>query len=450
MTASASTSPPPPAPPAGSRLHTPPPDPIGQQPATGQSGTSTPGFLRRWNVILPVLIASTGLIGVVGSFLVQDAARSTTDSTAPSLIEVQDLFASVAEANAAATAAHLSVDATGVEDRASRNLYVDALRRANQQLGQVSADLGRAEEAGAELQDIGASLSVYSGEVEAARVAKANGLPTADERLRNALGVVDSEIAPAVATLTGFGQSRYDNEADQGGWLVLAALALGLITLAAMVWMQVQLAKRTRRILNPLLVLSTLAVVAIVALLGRGYTVRLLALDDARSGGYEAVTATAEMQSATFAIQSDLGLALLDDSGQRAERLAAIDDALAAAESSIAVIDGGADSDREQAAATALAVRWQRYRDVVDDVVVQARSGNVAAAVVTLQGDGLSAFNGVNTAIESVLSDNRSQFSNGVETAETAVDLNPWLCLLLTVAAGLLAIVAIQRRLGEY
>ena len=335
--------------------------PRGLARAESRFGSSTPSFLRRWNVIIPLLIALTGLIGVIGSFLVQDAARSTSSSTGPSLIEVQDLFASVAEANAAAAGAHLSVDATGLEDRASRNLYVDALRRANEQLTEVSAGLGSEDEAARELQDIGAALSAYSGEIEAARLAKANDLDSADDRLRTALSIVDSEIAPSVKNISNFGQARFDDEADSGNLWILGALGLGLITLVAMILMQLSLARRTKRILNPLLVLSTVAVIAIVGLLGRGLLVRVLALDDARTGGYDAINATGELQSSVFSLQSQLGLALVEDAGQRDERLVNLNTALGEAEGSIQAIAIGADSNRERAAADALAVRWDRY-----------------------------------------------------------------------------------------
>jgi hypothetical protein len=412
---------------------------------------TTVGFLKRWNVVLPVLIAAAGLVGVFGSFVVQAAARATSEATGPALIEVQDLFASVAEANTAATAAHLAVDVTGEEDRISRNLYDEALRRSNQHLAEVSADIGQASEAQVELQNIGASLAAYSGEVEAARIAKLNGLPDADGRLRSALGILNSEIGPSVNAITDFGRQRYDDEAGEGQILLAIALALGLGALGAMGWMQFRLAHRTRRVFNPLLVLSTLALIGVIGLLAYGNVVRLLALNDADAGGYDAIGASAEIQNTAFDLQSQLALLLLDESGRSgATRTADIDGLVATGDERIGGIIVDADSDRERAAAETLVVRWQRYLNVVDDIKNLDSAGNRQAAVVVFETDGLAAFNGVNTAIESVLLDNRLQFSDGVAVASDAVELNPWLCLLLAITSGLLAVVAIQRRLGDY
>ncbi len=387
---------------------------------------------------------------MLGSFVVQGAARSTTDSTGPALIELQDLFASVAEANTAAAAAHLSVDVAGVEDRVNRNLYDDALGRAHQHLAAVSADIGQSAEAQNELQNIGAALASYSGAVESARLAKLNQLPDANQRLSSALNIVDNEIAPSVNAITAFGQQRYTDETDQGELLIGLALPVGMLSLAAMVIMQIGLARRTRRVFNPLLVLSTLALAGLIGLLTFGNATRVLALSDADTGGYDAIGASSEMQNIAFDLQSQLALALLDEPSQTTANSAEIDELISAGDNQILALAAAADSDREQAAARTLQVRWSRYLAVIDEIrTMNITSGQTAAAAL-FQGDGVATFNGVNTAIESVLLDNRDQFSDGIQTASDAVEFNPWWCLFLTVVAALLAIVAIQRRLADY
>jgi hypothetical protein len=402
---------------------------------------------------LPILVALVAVTSVTGGFLVQDAARSSTDSSGPSLIGLQDMFASVAEANAAATAAHLATAVSGQEDRVNRNLYLDALGRANDQVALVAADLGPDDPAQEPLRRVARSLAAYSGDVEAARLANLNGLPEADDRLGQALSVVEFEIGPAVAEATTLTRDRFDRDADQGRLVALAAIAVTIVTILAMIWMQYRLAMRTRRLLNPFLVLATLAIMAVLAVLVRGEWVRTTAIDDARFGGLNAIINTAELQSRTFAIQSELALALVDDQSSSAalrERFDTIEQLALEADGLVEFSVGNADSDRERAAGEALRVRWDRYRSDVDAVVAAASAGNAAEATALVRGPGLSSFNGVNTAIESVLSDNRTQFIDGVEVADSAVELNPWLCLLLSVAAGLLVLVGIQRRLGDY
>ncbi len=441
---------PPPAPPQAPSS----PATVSSTEAVGRGGNTT-GLLQRWMILVPVLIAVTGAFGVVGGFLLQDTARITSESTAPALIEVQDLFASVAEANAAATAAHLSVSASGVEDRTSRNLYLDALRRANEQLTVVSADIGRDDGAGeadtirTDLQNIAASLTVYGSSVEAARVANLNDLPGADDQLRTALDVVDTEIGSSVASLTEAARARYDDEAGRASSLVGLAIGLGFVTLLVMVWIQYRLAHLVRRVVNVFLALATLALIGFLAVLVNGLLVRQQALSDASDGGYDAITASARMQDATFGLQSQLGFLLLeparrdDPNGPAAQLITEADD-------SVESILLAADSDREQAAAEALAVRWDRYRTAALDVSSLSGSARADDAVAVFQGEGLSSFNGVNTAIESVLSDNRTQFTDGVTLARSAVERLPWIGLGLAVLAALLAIIGFQQRLGDY
>ncbi len=406
-------------------------------------------------IVVPVLIAVTGGLGVVGGFLLQETARTTSASTAPGLIGIQDLFASVAEADAAATAAHLSVSASGVEDRASRNLYLDALRRANEQLTIVAADIGQVvdetdEAAGirAGLQNIGASLTAYGGSVEAARVANVNDLPTADDQLQEALDVVDREIGPSVAAVTDAARTRYDDEAGRGTTLVGVAIGIGFVTLLVLIWIQYRLAQRVRRVVNVFLALATLAFLGYLGMLANGLVVRQQALSDASDGGYDAITASARMQDATFSLQSQLGFRLLEPGRLDADETVLT--LIAEADSSVDAIRLAADSDRELAAAETLAVRWDRYRVVALEVSSLSDRARSDEAVEVFQGEGLSSFNGVNTAIESVLSDNRTQFTDGVAVARSAVERMPWISLALAVLAGVLAFFGFQQRLGDY
>lgn len=417
---------------------------------TGPIGPSTPQFLQRWTLGLPLLIGALAVFSVTVGFIVQADARSSTRSSAPALIGLQNMFASVAEANAAATSVQLSTSLTGQEDRVNRNLYLEALGRAGDQVTTVAADLGTDHPAQAPLQRVSRSLTTYSGEIEAARASNAVDQASADQGLGVALTIAEQQIGPAVVDTAELARQRFDSETGNDRRAAIGlVLAVAAITLTVMIVFQVRMAQRTRRIFNPFLVLSTLAVVGVVVVVGRAELVRSAAIDSASVGGYNAIVRTAELQSGIFANQSDLALTILDEGASaadydRLEQQAMNIDVL------VLDISSAADSRRERAAADTLGIRWDRHRANLTDAVDAARAGRRDQAVLLLQGEGLSSFNGVNTAVESVLSDNRSQFLSGVETAGSAVELTPWLCLLLSMAAGLLTVVGIQRRLAEY
>ncbi|MGH1489030.1 MAG: hypothetical protein ACRBK7_06480 [Acidimicrobiales bacterium] len=415
-----------------------------QRAAPSTRNTSTPGFLRRWNVILLALVAAFAVVGSISSLVMRSASQTTANNTAPALIGVQDLFASVAEANTAATAAYLSTSTSGTEDRVNRNLYQDAIRRATSQAEEVSAIIGADETTHDALKQIGVSLNEYSGRIEAARVANENDLPDANSRLREALRVVQEDVGQSVNTVNARGQTQLATERDDGRILTWVAIALGIATLLALLNVQSGLLRRTNRIFNPLLVAATLLIATVVGYLIIGPVVRGATLDNASTGGYDAIVATSEIQTTAFDLQSKLSLQLLEGADEDLEPL------FAEVTDKIAVLGSGADSVREREAATALEVRWNRYQDSARRISSLSTGGNTAAAVEAFQGEGLSTFNGLNTAIESALSDNRTQFLDGSIEASNAVGSTPFLTIILPVLAALAIMLAIQRRLGEY
>ncbi len=415
-----------------------------RRPIAPTQARSTPAFLRQWNVILLALVAAFAVVGSIASLVMRAASETTADNTAPALIGIQDLFASVAEANTAATAAFLATSATGTEDRVNRNLYQDAIRRAAEQTEEVSAIIGSDEAAHEALKQISVSLNVYSGQIEAANVANSNDLPEADEQLRDALRVVKDDVGDAVATVTARGQSQLETERTTGRILTWVAIALGVVTLVALLRVQAGLLNRTNRILNPLLVLATVLVATVVGYLVVGPLARGRALDDASTGGYDAIATTSLIQTSAFDLQSQLSLKLLEGGDAELEPL------FAEVSADIEALADGADSAREEAAAEALRIRWERYETAARQIDATAERGNRDRAVELFQGEGLSTFNGLNTAVESVLSDNRSQFIAGVSEAADAVGTTPFLTIILPVLAALAILLAIQRRLGEY
>lgn len=445
-------------------------------PPTGLSAydqtRSTPNFLRRSNVVLLTLVAAFAVISAVASLIMQSASTATADNTAPALVGIQNLFASVAEANTAATAAFLSarVDGggtglapetgaspdsdpgagtdsdpgAGTEDRVSRNLYEDAIQRAAVQAEEVSATIGPDTTAHRALGQIAVDLNRYAGRIEAARVQNLNDLPGADLELRTALQIVSDDIGASVATVTERGRAQLEDERSTGRLLTWAAVALGAVTLVALLWVQAGLLRRTNRILNPLLVVATALIATVVGYLVVGPTARAQILDQASEGGYEAIATTSGIQTTVFDLQSRLSLEILDGQGDDlSAHYVTVDDQIDA-------LLAGADSDRERAAAETVAIRWARFEAVARQIEAAVDGGDREVAVALFQGEGASTFNGLNTSIESALSDNRDQFLTGVGQASMAVGTTPYLTIALPVLAALAILWAIQRRLGEY
>ena len=221
---------------------------------------------------------------------------------------------------------------------------------------------------------------------------------------------------------------------------------LGLLAIVQLLRLQVGTFNRSKRVFNVNYLFATALVVVAVVLLAQALLVRAVALRNAESGGYDSIATTSRLQAAAFGVQSELSLRLLGSAGAGA---ADLDQLIAEVEADVAEVAQAADSDRERAAADELAVRWDRYRASVADISALADS-DPDEAIARFQGPGISTFNGLNTSIESVLSDNRAQFFNGVEGAADSVGYLPIVAIALPLLAVLAIVFGTQRRLEEY
>lgn len=404
---------------------------------------TTPGWLRLWGLIVVVAVGGFAFVGTLAALDARESATTIESSTAPSLVAVQDLFSSVAEANASATGAFLS-GLTDEENRAQRNLYLDAIRRSSRQLEDVSSLVGDDAASHEALQTLISDLTLYSGEIEASRVSNLSGLAGAEDQLAGALDRAGTDMALSVATVTASTDEELDALSGSGLVLQILALVLGAVAIGLLLWFQVQLGSRTNRILNPPLAAATMLVLVAVGWFASGLLVRDSALDNARSGGFESIQSTAAIQTDVYETQTLVSLRLITGRGDSTESL------LDGVGSSIERARNAADSTRELAAVDLLDQRFDRYRMAIADIERLAQSGRADEAISLLEDEGLSTFTGVNTSIESVLSDNRRQFLSGVADAVTAVDRLPLVLVVLPVLAALSALYGIQLRLREY
>lgn len=389
---------------------------------------STVRGLQMRAMSLAALIGAFAIVGTIAGLISRNATEAAQANTAPSLVVVQDLLASVAESSTAATGAFLSSVGTGAEDRVQRNLYEDALRRASDQTEQVASLVGDNETSHQALRDIAAALIRYSGEIESARLAAQLGDASAELRLRNTLVQTQAVVDASVRTVTAELQRQLDERSAEGRTLTLVAVGLGAVCVLGLVAVQWHLFQTTNRVLNLGLLAATALIFATSLILLRGTLVRQAAIDNALSGGFNSITTTAEIQRSAYAVQSEKNLTLL---GTTASSISELETAV---EVGIAQALEDADSPRELAAATELELRWNRYLQTSErDVNLQ-----------------FSNFNGLNTSIESVLSDNRGQFNSGVASAASAV-ANAGAYVVVVSVLGLLAgLYGLQLRLREY
>ena len=407
---------------------------------------TTPAILRAWSVAITIVLLFVAIAGVVTATQLVSATNQIDDNTGPVLISTQGLVASVAEADAANTAVFLSGQN---EDRQQRRLYETALDRAPRQIEDISARLGGDDTSHEALQTAASQLTVYSGVVERARLGNVSGIDTATQDLQLALDLVGGSagILSNVQTVTGRTQARLDDDISAATIPLVVTLALLAVAIIVLVLAQLALRARTKRTINPGLLLSTVTVVALAAWLILANVGRTLDLNEATNEGYDSIALTAELQTAAFEFKTNEAASIIGTStfsgDVRAESVSRVENLLTS-------IQNAAGSARERAGASELNTRWARYVGTSDVIAELLASGDVDAARASAIGAGSRDFNGFNTTVESVLLANRDQFDESVNSASNRLN---WLLIgtiVLPLIAAAFALAGYQSRINEY
>ena len=426
---------------------------------------STPGRYRLWSLATAAVLILAIVVSAVATSRMRSATQRARSTSGPVLVATQQLVASLAEADAAASAAFLSGQN---EDPEQRRLYEQALARAGEQVEDIASLAGDDEVIHSLLSRISFQVTRYAGLVEAARATNRIPAAAADANgyLVAAVGLADQVVKGDVQTLTEAAQEslRRDQDRRPSGFLVaLLVLVAALVVLGAG---QTTLTRVSRRILNiPLAVATALSLVAL-AWLGLAGRNSGTAIDDARRDGYDSIVVTAQVGREGFGAKAAETLAVITgdaahrsdaDAGARNLATGRVTTEVASAirNGNPGGAPGGligqaaeaADSPRERAAVAEMAVRWQQYVDTVATLRQQASPAGARAIAI---GPANSTFNGFNFSVQAVLGQNRDQFLTGLGSAADRTTSVPTGVLLLLVAALGSMFWGFQTRIDDY
>ncbi len=225
------------------------------------AAATTPGRYRLWSVVTAVLLLATAAAGWAAATALRSGTDRIRNNAGPVLVATQSLVSSLAEADAAATAAFLS---GAQEDPESRRLYEQALARANEQMQNVSALIGDDDATHESLTSLSVAVTRYAGLIEAARATNQAGVAGAPQYLVEALNLLATTVANDATRLTDATQRRFEHDEDRRDTGVLPAAGLAVIALAVLVAAQLWVFRQSRRILNLPLALATLVLVGAI------------------------------------------------------------------------------------------------------------------------------------------------------------------------------------------
>jgi hypothetical protein len=228
------------------------------------AGTA-PGRLRLAALGLSVLVLGLGALTGWQVTDRTDAADQVVTHSQPLSQNAAEIYRSLADADTTAAAGFLLA---GNEPADLRQRYQNDLANATQLLTQAAAQSTGSAQAQALVSQLNQQLPVYAGLVETARTDDRQGLPLGAAYLRYASDTMQHQLLPQAQQLSQLELGRLNRDYGDARATPWAAYGLGVLVLAALVWVQLRLFRRTNRVFNLGLLGATGAVLAMLVWLG--------------------------------------------------------------------------------------------------------------------------------------------------------------------------------------
>jgi len=219
---------------------------------------TTPSKLRVAQIVLVLGVLLAGGVGVSAAIARVNTTRDIAEHLEPLNATVTTLYRSLADADATVAAGYLS---GGVEPTEVRTSYGSDLVAATASLAQAGTQAEGEVVTTKRIADITTQLPTYTGLVEQARANNRQGFVVGVSYLRRASELMQNSILPEAAELQQRQAARLDDAYRRAGSVPVVALAACGMSLAGLIWAQVFLFQRTRRVVNIGLVVASAAVI---------------------------------------------------------------------------------------------------------------------------------------------------------------------------------------------
>lgn len=416
---------------------------------------TTPG---RWLLIGVLLAVVTVLVGAVAFTSVRDradAADRVATTGEPASVRTQELYRALAQANADAAASLL---AGGVETNAVRDDYERSLDTAQLTLMSVSSaeQTGRTGELLAELF---VGIPRYREDVARAKTEVRKGSSLGATYLMVASRQMEQELLPAAVELHDIASARLRADHDEAASVPWAAIAVGAVAMAGLVAAQVALARRTKRVFNPGLLVATLSVAVLAGWTASGLGSAHDALTRSRDDGWEPVDAVADARFSLLQARAAEGQILVQNGSESTRYIQALggyfadltrDDETGRLARAAERSEGDPVTAPRIAEARAAVDAWtEAHREVME----KYEAADFAAAVtMVIRPDGASqaAFGRAEEALAAAITEDQADFEDAIGDARAATDGVAVGGIVLTVVAAAGVVDGVRRRVGEY
>lgn len=422
------------------------------------AATTEPGRLRIIGALLALLVVAFGAVTAWQSSERAAAADDVLHSSQPLSSGAADIYRSLADANTAASSGFL---AGGQENAASRDRYEKDIRTAAAGLVRAAANADPGSPSERTITKLNKLLPDYKGLIERARTYNRQGYPVGGAYLRYANEKMQREMLPAAEDLYTKENQRLDADYGDATPYPWAAIALGVLALAALAWAQSRNYRRTNRVLNHGLVAATAATTVVLLWLVVGHMVARSGLDGSYDHGVRSLNVLHDARIASLKARGNENLSLVargaetitvdgktydayyydfdNDMRTLGERLA---DASRFA-------DDDAGTQPVRAAESNMAVWKQRHTAAR----TEDENGNYQQAldkVIGAKGATGQCFDGVDSSLRHAIDHEQAQFQQAATDGRDAMTGLPVGAAVLAVFGAAGAVAGIGRRLSEY
>ncbi|MFH9014044.1 hypothetical protein ACH4C6_22020 [Streptomyces sp. NPDC017943] len=272
------------------------------------AATTEPGRLRIIGALLAALVVAFGAVSAWQMTGRAAAADDVLTSSQPLSSDAADIYRSLADANTAASSGFL---AGGQESAASRDRYEKDIRTAAEKLVNAAAASEPGSPSARTIAELNRLLPEYKGLVERARTYNRQGFPVGGAYLRYANEKMQQRMLPAAEDLYTKENQRLRADYADATPYPWAAIALGVLALAALGWAQHRTYRRTHRVLNHGLVAATAAAAVVLLWLVAGHGLARSGLNDSYDHGVRSLNVLHDARIASLKARGNENLTLV-------------------------------------------------------------------------------------------------------------------------------------------
>jgi hypothetical protein len=415
---------------------------------------TTPAWLRLAAVVLAIGSVLVGLIGGRVASQRLEAAQDVDLEARPLLIDAEDLYVALADADAAASTAFLEA---GLEPPALRDRYQNDIVLAGQHLARIAGQSELSAEARAAIETIAEDLPEYTGLVEAARANNRQDFPVGAAYLRHASTLMRDTILPAATSVYADAANHLHDGYRSGSERlpVVAWIGLGGIVLVLLLVTQLFVARRTRRIVNVGLAASTVLLLGLGGWAAGAMHSEQRALVDAQREGSDHLLVLSTARILALRSLSDENLDLIER-GTEPKYLEDFDDVTARIsrdeDRSGLLPWAGRIADRTgvELGIDTILQRYGRYLDVHEEVRALDDGARYDEAVGRAVGDEASAAAELDDAFDESIRIAYDSLAVHAADARHALRGLTSIIVVASALAGLFAVLGLDRRIREY